>query len=397
MLKYKSNTLGIVLILLAVVVFGLLWYKNRPGANVPLVFSTRGMYESLWQIYKDHYLEKDTFRTINRQQGDVTTSEGQSYTMFRAVQMDDQATFDGAYQWTKDNLWREEDRLFSWLFGKDKNGKYRVLNEEGGYNSASDADVDIALALIFAHKRWHREQYRGDALAIMKDIWEKEVVTINGVPYLAANNVEKFTSQKVIVNPSYFAPYAYRIFADIDPHRDWMALVDSSYTVLNQVSASSLDKNSSSGLPPDWVVIDKTTGEISATGIENLTTNFSFDAIRVPWRIAVDYAWNREPRAKEYLGKLSFLTEEWNKKGKIAGTYSHDGQVVNDAEIPAVYGTVLGYFMVSDPKNAEDVYNKKLKSLFNPDTATWKKTLSYYDDNWAWFGIGLYNNLIKPL
>lgn len=391
------HTLGSVLILIAVIIFGLLWYKNRPGAGVPLVFSTHSMVETLWQNYKFNYLEPDTYRTINKQQENVTTSEGQSYTMLRAVFMDDQETFDGAYQWTKDNLWREEDRLFSWLFGKDTDGEYRVLVDQGGYNSASDADVDIALALIFAYNRWHREQYRGDALAILRDIWDKEVVVIQDVPYLAANNVEKFVSTRVLVNPSYFAPYAYRIFADIDPDRNWMGLVDSSYAVLESTTSASLDTSSSAGLPPDWIVIDKETGQISPTGVSNLSTNYSFDALRVPWRIAIDYLWNREPRAKAYLDTLSFLTREWEKKGKIAASYTHDGKVVSEAEVPAMYGTALGYFMVSDPANAEEVYNQKIKSLYNPDTNSWKKTLSYYDDNWAWFGIGLYNNLLKPI
>lgn len=388
----RITKIGIALIVVAVVTFGLLWYKNRPGASIPLVFSTRAMYEALWQNYKHNYVEKDTYRTINLQQGNVTTSEGQSYTMLRAVWMDDQATFDGALQWTKDNLGREEDKLFSWLFGQDKDGEYRVLRAEGGYNSATDADVDIALALIFAHKRWKREQYRGDALAILKDIWDKEVATVKGVPYLTANNVEKFTSQKIILNPSYFAPYAYRIFAEFDDTpgtgRDWMALVDSSYDVLEEVGTP---------LPPDWITIDKTTGELAPSTVKDLTMNYGFDAMRTPWRIAVDYAWNKEPRAKAFLDKLSFLSDEWERKGKLAAIYSHDGKVINDAEVPAMYGTALGYFMVSDPAHAEEVYNEKLKSLYSPDTNSWKKLLSYYDDNWAWFGIGLYNNLIKPL
>jgi endoglucanase len=392
----KRSAVGYILLLIALVAFGLIWYKNRPGANVPLVFSTRAMYQALYENYKTNYVEKDTYRTINKQQENVTTSEGQSYTMLRAVQMDDQTTFDGAYQWTKDNLWREEDKLFSWLFGQASDGSYRILKEKGGYNSASDADVDIALALIFAHRRWHKDQYLGDALAIMKDVWEKEVVEINGVPYLAANNVEKFASQKVIVNPSYFAPYAYRIFAEVDPHRDWMALVDSSYDVLNATVSLGLDKNSSAGLPPDWITIDKKTGEIAAPTVTNLTTNYSFDALRTPWRIAIDYIWNREPRAKGYLDKLAFFSQEWKSKKKIAATYSHDGTVLNTAEVPAMYGGVIGYFMVSDPAYAEQVYTTKLKALYNPDTTSWKQPLSYYDDNWAWFGIGLYNNLFKP-
>jgi endo-1,4-beta-D-glucanase Y len=384
----RTKAIGIVLIIVAIAVFGILWYKNRPGASIPLIFSTRSMYDALWQKYKTNYIEKDTFRTINKQQENVTTSEGQSYTMLRAVFSDDQSTFDGAYKWTKDILGRKEDHLFAWLFGKDTDGEYRVLKTQGGYNTASDADSDIALSLIFAYKRWHQDSYKSDALAILKDIWDKEVVTIQGTNYLTANNVEKFMSARVIVNPSYLSPYAYRIFAQYDKDHDWMSLVDSSYAVLNEVGVP---------LPPDWIVIDKATGKMSNTDIPNLTSNFSFDAMRVPWRIAVDYAWNKESRAKEYLNKLSFLTDEWVKKGKIAATYTHDGKVLNGSEVPAMYGAVLGYFMVSDPQHAEEVYNLKLKSLYNPDTNSWKKPLSYYDDNWAWFGIGLYNNLIKPL
>ncbi len=393
----RISKVGIVLIVCAVIIFGLLWYKNRPGAAVPIVFSTRNMVESIWAKYKFTYVDAESSRTINKQQGNVTTSEGQSYTMFRAVQMDDKVTFDATYKWTKDILGRKEDKLFSWLFGQDTDGEYRVLHSQGGSNSASDSDIDIAVSLLFAYNRWKEDAYLTDAKAIISDIWEKEVIVIQGVPYLTANNVEKFTSPRVIVNPSYFAPYAFRMFAKVDTKHDWMGLVDSSYSVLSAATASSLDKGSSAKLPPDWIVIDRKTGEIQATGIENLTTNYSFDALRVPWRIAIDYLWNREPRAKAYLDQLSFLTDEWVKKGKLAATYSHDGKVLDATEAPAMYGAAIAYFMVSDPAHAEEVYEKKLKALYNPDTLSWKKTLSYYDDNWAWFGIGLYNNLLKPL
>jgi endoglucanase len=384
----KINTIGIILIILACAIFGVIWYENQRLQQVPIVFSAKSMMDYLWQNYKEEYLEKDTFRTLDKQQDNITTSEGQSYTMFRAVIMGDQETFDATYKWTKDILKRKEDNLFSWLFGKKPDGTYGVLTERGGFNSASDADSDIALALIFAFNRWHQKEYLDDAIAIIEDIWEKEVIVIDGLPYLTANNVEKFTPDEIIINPSYFAPYSYRIFAELDPEHDWTGVVDSSYKVLNE---------STTILPPDWLIIDKDTGETSPTSVKNLTTNFGYDALRVPWRIALDYEWNKEPRAKAYLDKLSFLSQEWSRKKKIASTYSHDGKVINDHEVPAMYGGVIGYFMVSNPSLAEDVYNRKLKYLYNPDKNAWKNTLSYYDDNWAWFGIGLYNHLIPNI
>lgn len=393
----KITTAGIALLAVALLTFCILWYKNRPSANVPIVYSPKHMMESLWDNYKTNYLEKDTYRTIDKQGGNVTTSEGQSYTMLRAVYMDDQATFDGAYKWTKDILKHKDDNLFSWLFGKRADGSYGVIADKGGNNSASDADSDIALALIFANNRWHQDRYMQDALPLIKDIWDKEVVVIRGVPYLVANNVEKVSSKRVIVNPSYFSPYAYRIFSKIDTTHDWMKLVDSSYAVLDASTKSALDKKGSAVITPDWIVIDKTTGAISATGIANLTTNYSFDALRTPWRITLDYQWNAEPRAKAYLDTLSHFKDEWGKKGMISSSYSHDGAVVSGGEAPAMYGGVIGYFMVSDEKDAKNVYTRKLQYLFNPDTNAWKQQLSYYDDNWAWFGIGLYNHLITAL
>jgi hypothetical protein len=53
--------------------------------------------------------------------------------------------------------------------------------------------------------------------------------------------------------------------------------------------------------------------------------------------------------------------------------------------------------MIKAPETAEAIYNNKLQLLFNPDTNSWKVKLGYYDDNWAWFGIALYNSMLPNL
>ncbi|MBI2030558.1 hypothetical protein HYT05_02970, partial [Candidatus Kaiserbacteria bacterium] len=35
--------------------------------------------------------------------------------------------------------------------------------------------------------------------------------------------------------------------------------------------------------------------------------------------------------------------------------------------------------------------------LFDPDTNTWRAPLSYYDANWVWFGMALYNDQLPDL
>jgi endoglucanase len=393
-----SKMVGIGLIVIALAILGFVWFKNSSDGDVPLVFSEKSMLQVLWKNYKSDYLEAGSFRAVDKQQNNITTSEGQSYTMLRAVWMDDKTTFDAAYKWTNDNLRRKNDHLFSWLYGENSDGTYSIQTAKGGYNTANDADTDIALSLIFAHARWNDQNYLNDAKNIVNDLWNTSVITIKGVPYMTADDLEKTSSIKPIINPSYLAPYSYKIFATIDPSHDWNAVASSSYAVLNATADLPLDKQSSDGLPADWVVIDRTTGTISAPDPStNLNTDFSYDALRAPWRVALDYQWSNDPRAKAYLDRLGFLKGEWESKKMIYSDYGHDGSTVSTNEAPAMYGGTIGYFMYSDPADAVDIYNQKIKYLFNSDTNTWKSDMSYYDSNWVWFGMGLYNNLLPNL
>lgn len=361
-----------------------LYIGNSKG--VPLVFSPTQMLGSLWSDYKLGYLEDN--RTVDRSRNNITTSEGQSYTMLRAVWMGDREAFDGAWQWAKDNLDRPSDRLSAWLFGERPEGTYGILESEGGRNSASDADQDMAMALIFAFARWEDPLYLGDARAVLDDIWEKEVLYIQGKPYLMANDLEKFSPSKTaIINPSYLAPYAYRIFSRADPEHDWLGLVDTSYEVIGKSLTSR-------GLPPDWARIDKESGAILPAG-EGLSSSFSYDALRTPWRLALDYMWYRDERAAALLRSMSALGAQWEETGLI--TPRSSGGTIAGPESPALYGATLGYFIVAEPETAKRIYEEKLQFLYDPAVNRFKERLSYYDDNWAWFGMALYHKLLPNL
>jgi hypothetical protein len=100
--------------------------------SAPLTFSPLEILGGTWYTYKLEGLEPGTGRTIDRSRGNITTSEGESYTMLRAVWMDDKPTFDTSWQWTKDNLHRPHDQLFAWLFGERPDGTYGVLTARAG-------------------------------------------------------------------------------------------------------------------------------------------------------------------------------------------------------------------------------------------------------------------------
>lgn len=391
--------LGVFLIILGIVVFFITQFLTNPKKDVPVVFSNAAMLNYLYQDYKKQYLEQGTYRTIDNQNGNyITTSEGQSYTMLRAVWMDDKDTFDKSWKWTQDNLKRSNDKLFSWQFGKKSDGNYGILTDKGGNNSASDADTDIALSLIFAYSRWGDQKYLDQAKLIIKDIWKIEVIQINGQNILAADNLEKAsTTNYIVVNPSYFAPYAYRIFAKVDTTNNWSSLIDSSYSILKTSSEIALNKPTSANIPPDWIGIDKITGQINALSSSTLTTNFGYDAMRVLWRVNLDYMWNNEPKALDLFQRYGFFQTEWGSKNKLLSTYAHNGEALTVEESPALYGGYIGYFMGINSPDKETVYQNKLTYLYSPDKQTFKQQLNYYESNWVWFGIAMYENMLPNL
>ena len=385
----KRIKIGAALLVFAGIIAGTTAYHNSQNRRQPVIFSKNEVLTAIWQKYKASYLDPTSGRTIDRQRGDITTSEGESYTMLRAVFQDDKATFDRSWNFTRKNLQLRDSHLFGYLYGKNPDGSYGLLLDQGGDHTASDADSDIALALILGYQRWQQSDYLQQAKPVITDIWAKEVISVAGRPVLTADNLEKAANRPVVVNPSYFSPYAYRLFAVVDKAHPWKQLIDSSYKILSDNTTSNLGTAGSAGLPPDWIMIDRGTGAITPSTASNLTINYGYDALRVPWRIGLDYEWNKEPKAKAYLATLSFLGHEWQNNQKLAATYSHDGKAVANYESPAMYGAAMGYFQVSDPKNSDAVYRQKLEALYNVNTQSWKVPLGYYEDNWAWFGMAL--------
>jgi len=381
-----------------VLILGVATYRYATSPARPLIFSPTQVLSSSWAMYKKLYVDPDTQRTIDRQRGGITTSEGQSYTMLRAVWQGDQPAFDASWQWTRERLARKDDHLFSWLWGEREDGTFGVLSEQGGHNSASDADTDIALALVFAYARWQDPAYLEAARPIIRDIWDKEVVLVAGKPVLAANSVEKTASSTfMVVNPSYLHPAAYHIFASIDTGHPWETLRSHAYALLRESAELALEGKESAGLPPDWVLINRSTGEMMAPAGGDQDTSFGYDALRVPFRIALDAAWFRNPDATALLKKFSFLSSEWEQDRKLAASYAHDGAPEVPSESLAMYGGTLGYFLANDPEAAVHIYNEKMLPFYDAYTGGWSPQLSYYDDNWMWFGIALYNGQLRDL
>ncbi len=362
------------------------WY-----VQIWAVKNSRRILVSTWETYKSTFIKKDGNAVDPA--NNLTTSEAQSYTMLRAVWMNDKQTFDKAWGFTKRNM-QQENNLIAWKWGKKADGTMGVVDR----SSATDADEDIALALAFAGKRWNNPGYIIDGRTIMQAIWDNEVKVVRGKPYLVAGNWAK-AKNAAIINPSYLAPSSYRIFAEIDTKHDWMDLVDTSYEVLNACTDSDLDKESSAGLAPNWCAVDAN-GRIIKSPEKGLdSTEYGFDAFRTPWRIALDYQWFKEPRAQAYLSKNDFIRKEWKNNQRISVAYTHDGKPWEDYESASAYASNLANFVVTDKAAAKEVYDKQvLNKLYeDKDGSYWEDSKNYYTQNWAWFGTALYNNDLPNL
>ncbi|MBI2590263.1 MAG: hypothetical protein HYW33_00060 [Candidatus Blackburnbacteria bacterium] len=392
-----KKILGLTCILLATLILVYVIYNKSENTKTTRAFSNYTLISSAWEKYKGQFIQNDG-RIIDYSQSAITTSEGQSYALLRAVWSDDKDAFDIVWKWTKENLKRKDDNLFGWKWGQRQDKTFGFL-ENGGENSASDADTDIALSLILAGRRWGDQSYIEQAKPILADIWAKEVVSFKGKNYLSAGNWANLPGE-IVLNPSYFSPYAWRLFAQVETTsstRDWNSLVDPAYTILETTRDSKLDKASAVGLPPDWISIDKLTGELKIPTIAGLTTNYSYDAMRIPWRIAVDYQWNKEERSLNYLlSAFKKLRDDYLQTGKLGTSYSHEGNIINHTESPLMYSTALGYFKSTDSNLAKKTYQEKIIQLYSNDTNSFKEEIPYYEQNWLWFGAALYNNRIIP-
>jgi endoglucanase len=360
-----------------------------PSANQPLLRQT-------WLAYRDRFIQKDGRVVDFENPVDLrSTSEGQAYAMMRAVWINDREVFDRTLNWAEGNLNRKglaiPDQLWSWKWGK-VGDRWRVLDA----NFASDADVDAIVALIWASRRWQCPQYLDLAKTKLRDLWTLSIINVGDNRYQLPGPKEAFWQQsdRLIWNPSYFAPYAYRLFAQVDPERDWKSLIPSGYRAL-QAST----EFSSSKLPADWIALNPTSGQLSALPEDSpLKTIYSFDAYRTWWRINLDLSWNNAPEAKTYLREgLKSLQTLWKSQKKLPARLMLDGKPASDYEATSHYAMVYAGLTSIDRPLAQQIYQQKIAPTLKNNF--WDNNNAYYSNNMVWlalFSSQPPNKLLKP-
>ena len=249
-----------------------------------------------------------------------TVSEGIGYGMLIAVYMDDQTLFDDLWQYEQTQI---DGRygLMNWYIKADGSGP---ADNPSGVGPATDADEDMAYALIMADKQWGgkgklSKNYLDFAKAQMSAVWNNEIynfIYLRAGPWADSSNL----------NISYFAPSYYKVFATIDktPTSDWTKVTDTMYTVLN---ASLTNGNTNNGLVPAWCDSGgkPNGGAYGPTGGPS-PTNYQYDSCRTPFRVGLDWCLNGDTRAQTYVAKTSgFFSGTVGGATKIVDGYKLDG------------------------------------------------------------------------
>lgn len=354
-------------------------------AALPQATPNRELLAESWESYRRRFIQSDG-RVIDFEASDRSTSEGQAYAMLRAVLIDDPETFALTLKWSENNLLRQQnskptDSLWAWKWGKKPDGSWGVIDN----NFASDGDIDAITALILASRRWNRPEYLELAKIKLQDLWNLSSTTgYAGKRYLLPGPTAAFVPNEstLYLNPSYLAPYAFRIFAQVDPTRDWLSLVDTSYQILeNSAQLSTV------GLPSDWVALDIKTGQYQLVPPSSkLQSLYSFDAYRVWWRLSLDAVWFNSPQARQYLQKSTqHLQKLWVEKSLLPARINLQGQALVDYEATSQYAMFYAAMRLVEPKLAEELLVQKLLPQYKQ--GIWGDDSAYYTQNLAWLGL----------
>jgi endo-1,4-beta-D-glucanase Y len=235
--------------------------------------------------------------------------------MILAVAMDDARVFDGLWQY--EQLFLDAKGLMNWEI--DPAGAGPTAQ---GTGAATDADEDMAFALLWADHRWGgkgtlSDTYRNFAIKQIALIWQSEVDHARGEALAPG---DQFPNGAAVLNISYFAPAYYRLFGTASGNQsNWNKVTESSYSIL-AATLNAANKNATNGLVPAW----STPAGVPQAPNASLPTNHQLDSCRAPFRFGQDYCWYGEPRAKDYLAKISSFYEQVGA-GNIVNGYNLDG------------------------------------------------------------------------
>jgi endo-1,4-beta-D-glucanase Y len=282
-------------------------------------------------------------------------SEGMSYGMMIAVQLDMRQQFDRLWNFATAYMqfpanseltaWRHYFRWQGSVNTADPTNWQVVYNPQTG--PAPDGDEYFAAALFLADRRWGSDgaiNYREEASAISAAMLNNQPSEGRTAIIDPTSNMVVFFPQgnsAVFSDPSYHLPAFYELFAEDGPEADaarWRQIAETS----RQFFVSSAHPDT--GLHPDYANFD---GTPNAGG--DLHDQFRYDAWRVVMNMAVDYAWgSRDERLKTQIEKYhTFFSTRLGPGNVTAALFALDGSNPDGGGSTALTATLATGALVS--------------------------------------------------
>ncbi len=221
-------------------------------------------------------------------------TEGMSYGMMMAVQMDRQDLFDRLWSFSLRYMLHKEgpyEGYFAWSVKPDG-----THNAEG---PAPDGEEYFAMALFFAEQRWGGRDapydYGNQARTILRHCVHQEEMVPEGRAMWNREHMIRFIPEADFSDPSYHLPHFYLLFARWADEADrafWSEAASQSRKYLSKTC------HPKTGMASEYA--DEQGKPMHLFGKE---IEFYSDAYRVAMNIGLDSAWNGENREEKTIAE----------------------------------------------------------------------------------------------
>jgi endo-1,4-beta-D-glucanase Y len=381
-----------------------------------------GKIAEAWQGWKNRYLKpngmvvKDDgglFNDTPAVQRPNCVSEGQAYGMLIAAQLGDKVTFDSIHNFNQTVLRRSvcvpSDPVapshIAYLYDPYK----LVVTDAAG---APDADIDIALALIWAHEKWGSAgtiNYQAKALEILADMKTYSFINYKGGKIIDGGTWNYPDGNIRDINPSYQSPGACKKFKDFTGDTFWDLARDGAYkiwkdsgdaTLTGYTNESVVKTKTGAGVIPNWCRVNGANDQLTGPKGSNYSIDHSYDAFRAEHRGYWDYLWNPSTSGFQAFAayKLKTIYENEFNAGQLSiAERSHDNiPGTNLYENP----TFTSKHWMTMQAGGSTVANAFKAAKLNPTTqykyhptGSYFQILGYFGESWQIIYFMTQNNL----
>ena len=341
-------------------------------------YSQKEIDEKLAKAYYDvfespnrvYFQDGDSLGYVSDIKNNDSRTEGMSYGMMVAVQLDKKDVFDRLWRWSVKYMQHQNgprEGYFAWSVNPE-------TKKKKSQNSASDGELYYITSLLFASNRWGNNtgiDYYKEARRILDGMWKKDgtdnVYNLINTEHKQITFVPEGGSYNW-TDPSYHLPAFYEVWALYakDGHEEF-------YKECANVSRNFLHKATHpvTALNADYTEFDGTPHPTRW-----MPAAFRYDSWRVPMNIAMDYTWyGKDKKWQEAYAKrfqdflrskgMDTYVDQYNLDGSKPDFILQAGPVKKLRHSIGLVATAATTSLVNKDKGSKDfvhaIWNAKLE------------------------------------